>query len=45
MEDPQQQERRPKLAPLPEELAHFDLETFRDRSIQSDILALLVLPR
>ena len=34
-----------QLATLPEELSHFNLESFHDRKIQADLVALLLLPK
>ena len=33
------------LATLPEELGHFSLDNFRDRAVQADLVALLLLPK
>eukprot|EP00935_MAST-01C_sp_MAST-1C-sp1_P001221 g1221.t1 len=33
------------LATLPEELSHFNLDNFRDREVQADLVALLLLPK
>eukprot|EP00935_MAST-01C_sp_MAST-1C-sp1_P000028 g28.t1 len=37
------QEQKQRLAALPSELAHFDLERFRDRPVQAEIVALMML--
>ncbi len=34
-----------KLATLPQELGHFSLDNFRDREVQADLVALLLLPK
>eukprot|EP00935_MAST-01C_sp_MAST-1C-sp1_P000326 g326.t1 len=34
-----------QLATLPEELSHFNLDNFRDREVQADLVALLLLPK
>eukprot|EP00935_MAST-01C_sp_MAST-1C-sp1_P001090 g1090.t1 len=34
-----------RLATLPEDLSRFDLDNFRDRDVQADLVALLLLPK
>ena len=38
-------EKKQQYAALPQELARFDLDRYRDRPIQAEIMALLLLPK
>ena len=42
---PAQRGQEQPLATLPEELGHFSLDNFRDRAVQADLVALLLLPK
>ena len=40
-----QGDEKQRLALLPDELSHFDLERFRDRPVQAEIAAVLMVPK